>query len=228
MSSADPMGPDGPIDPDRPGALSGGVSRRSALLGLVGAALALGGCQVRPLYAEIGAGPGGVTVMDDLKKVSIPVTNARLDQVLRNELIYQFTGGGEPSKPVYTLRIIVTTIQSSVAVQVMSQVPASYILTLTANFQLYRNDNRQTLLTGVSTADASFDYSSQRFANLRAKQDAEDRAAKVVANDLRIRLAAFFATHPGGAGATPVPLPVAPTPVEPIPPTALAPGRQGS
>ncbi len=156
-------------------------------------ALALGGCVVRPLYADA---PGsGTPVATELAKIAIQPARNRVEQVLRNELIFAFTGGEEAPDAQYSLRVFLTRTEASVAVERLSEVPASYIVSLSASFVLADSTTGRTLLTGNSAADASYDFSSQRFANVRALEDAESRAAKTIAADLRIRLAAYFATH---------------------------------
>ena len=156
-------------------------------------ALALGGCVVRPLYADA---PGsGTPVAVELSKIAIQPARNRVEQILRNELIFAFTGGEEAPDAQYSLRVFLTRTEASVAVERLSEVPASYIVSLSASFVLSDSTTGRTLLTGNSAADASYDFSSQRFANVRALEDAESRAAKTIAADLRIRLAAYFATH---------------------------------
>ena len=51
------------------------------------------------------------------------------------------------------------------------------------------------VLTEQALARVSIDRSQQRFANVRAVRDAENRAAKVVAEQIRSRLASFFLTR---------------------------------
>jgi LPS-assembly lipoprotein len=51
------------------------------------------------------------------------------------------------------------------------------------------------VLTEQALARVSIDASQQRFANLRAVRDAENRAAKVAAEQIRSRLASFFLTR---------------------------------
>jgi|GEM_PF-1237368 len=169
--------------------------RPAALIApLLVVAVALGGCVVRPLYADA---PGsGTSVAVELSKIAVQPARNRVEQVLRNELIFAFTGGGEAPDAQYSLRIFLTRTEASVAVERLSEVPASYIVSLSASFVLADSTTGRTLLTGNSAADASYDFSSQRFANVRALEDAESRAAKTIAADLRIRLAAYFATHP--------------------------------
>lgn len=161
---------------------------------LLVAALALAGCVARPLYADM---PGsGTAVSQELSKIAVEPARDRLNQILRNELIFGFTGGGEPGAPEYALRMFLTQTDTAVSVEVLSEVPASYIVSLSASFVLSDARTGRTLVTGNSSADASYDFSSQRFANVRAQEDAERRAAKTIARDIRTRLAAYFATHP--------------------------------
>jgi LPS-assembly lipoprotein len=53
----------------------------------------------------------------------------------------------------------------------------------------------RVVLTEQALARVSIDRSQQRFANVRATRDAENRAAKVVAEQIRSRLASFFLTR---------------------------------
>ncbi len=68
-------------------------------------------------------------------------------------------------------------------------------MTMNTTFVLSDIATRKTLMTGKSFATASYDFSNQRFANLRAKRDAEERAAKAVAQDIQARIAGYFATR---------------------------------
>ena len=50
------------------------------------------------------------------------------------------------------------------------------------------------VVKGTTFARASYAASLQRFANIRAQRDAEDRAAKVLAEQIRTRIAGYLAT----------------------------------
>jgi len=161
-------------------------------LGLaVAASLAVAGCQVTPLYGTLSSGG---TARDETRAIRIEPATDRVEQVLRNELIYFFTGGGNAAEPRYHMSIVLSQQESAVGVERLSDVPAAYFLQLRASFALTELATGQTILSGTSFANASYDFSSQRFANVRAKRDAEDRAAKVIAQDLRMRIAAHFAS----------------------------------
>ncbi|MEI2386729.1 LPS assembly lipoprotein LptE [Breoghania sp. JC706] len=168
---------------------------RFRVLGIVCALAVLAGCNVRPLYGTVS--PGNVPAQEELTAIEIDPADDRVEQVLRNELIYAFQRGGEAAPVRYRLKMIVNSSKSSVAVEELSDVPAAYLVQMTASFALTDVATDRTLLTGSSFANASYDFSNQRFANLRAARDAEDRAAKVVADDIHTRIAAYFAEKNG-------------------------------
>ena len=61
-------------------------------------------------------------------------------------------------------------------------------------FALVELATGKTVMNGRTFARVSSDYpgQQQRFARARARLDAEDRAAKVIAENIRTRLASFF------------------------------------
>ena len=150
----------------------------------------LAGCNVRPLYGTVGA---NVAPQEELAAIDIQQADDRVEQVLRNELIFMLQRGGEAAPARWSMKMIVNRTKSSVAVEELSDVPAAYLVQMTASFALTDIKSGHTLLTGSTFANASYDFSNQRFANLRAAREAEDRAAKVIADDLHTRLAAYFA-----------------------------------
>lgn len=164
---------------------------RSAAAALL--ALALAGCQVRPLYLD--AAPGGsFSPVEDLRSIVIDPPSDRLEQVLRNELIFLFRGdGGAAESPQYGLRTIVSASTDPVAVELEEDLPTAVLVTLNGTFILTELATDDTLLTGSSIATASYDFSSQRFANVRAEKDAMERAAREMAENIASRIAAYFA-----------------------------------
>lgn len=168
-------------------------ARRSLLLAL-GATLALAGCQVRPLYAT---GPaGGSPVVAALGRIAIEVQRDRPAQVLMNELVFALRGGAGLVDPQYTLRLIVTTRKTELAIRENEEIPAANLISMTTTYTLTENVTGRVVTNGTTYATVSYDFTSQRFANLRAERDAEDRAAKTTAQDIRLRLASVL----GAAG----------------------------
>ena len=115
----------------------------------------------------------------------------RVGQRLRNELIYQTTGGGNAIEPIYRLEIIIRESLTPTLVQQDGNSSGS-VYNLNTSFRLVRLADRSVALTGESNGRIAFQRFDSVFANVRARQDAEDRAAKTVGEELKGRLAAYL------------------------------------
>jgi LPS-assembly lipoprotein len=167
--------------------------RRLAIAG-VGLALALGlaGCEggFKPLYGSLGVDGQGVS--QKLAQVEITTIPGRNGQRLRNELWFQLYGGSTPvTPPTYKLTIASRETTTTTLVTQNGN-SAGQIYQIESKFQLIRMSDKKVVLEGVSHARATFERFSATFSNVRAADDGADRAAKTVANDLKIRLAAFL------------------------------------
>jgi LPS-assembly lipoprotein len=172
-------------------------TRRTAVRGLllVLAAPALSACGnggFRPLYGS--AAFGGADVATKLAQVEIAPIPGRVGQAIRNELIFETTGGGERQPPVYRLEIAIRESVASTLVQSNGN-SFSSVYALDANFKLIRLADKKQMLSGQSFGRADFERFPQIFSNVRARNDAEDRAAKTVGTELKTRLAAFLSTQ---------------------------------
>jgi LPS-assembly lipoprotein len=155
-----------------------------------------GGCtSVQPLYGSVTGQPSPVVAQ--LHQVEVEVAKSRLSQEIRNELIYQLYGGeGSPDpKPKYKLSVRVNDSNVPVGIEKFEDLPAAYLEQLNATFTLTETATDKTLLTGTSFENAAYDFSNQRYANIRAQRDAQNRAGTVIADDIQIKLAAYFADH---------------------------------
>jgi LPS-assembly lipoprotein len=163
-------------------------------LAALGLAVLMAGCtDVRPLYAPMATSAGPVAI---LPHIAIDPATERVPQVVRNELIFAFTGGEEPDKPLYRLVLRQNSGTVPVGSEKYQRLPAATVVQIDVGFQLIEIGSNRILYQGTSFATASYNFSSQRFANTRAKLDAQDRAAQVVAGDIRTKIAAWVATHP--------------------------------
>lgn len=157
---------------------------------------ALGGCSVRPLYSTQA---DGRSVASALQNIEIQSATDRVGQRIRNELIFNFQNGQSPTNPLYNLTMTTIVNELSVAIQRDTGTPAARTLNLNVRYILRERETNTVLLKETAFANASYNYSDQRFANLRAKRDAENRTAKDVAENINLRLATFFATRPSNA-----------------------------
>jgi LPS-assembly lipoprotein len=168
---------------------------RPALAALVLLAGVAGCTDIRPLYGTTGPAGAPSPVASALAAIQLQLVDTRVEQRLRNELIFAFTGGTDPGPPTYRLDVRLTQTSAPVGVVRLADTPAAFILQLTASYTLIEIGTGRTLTTGTSFANASYDFSAQRFANVRAQRDAENRAVNVIAQDMRSKVASYFATR---------------------------------
>lgn len=161
-----------------------------------GLSLALAGC-FRPAYGDLGSpshGGGGGPVAANLAAVDIKPIEGRVGGKLRNELIFLLRGGGALQGPSYRLDFGVIQRGQSPIVDPYTGQPETRTVSLLVNYELKPYGKLDTILTGQEFATVSYSFTLQRFANIRAQRDAEDRAATQIAEKIRTRLQAHFAT----------------------------------
>ncbi|WP_411036246.1 LPS assembly lipoprotein LptE [Shinella sp. BYT-45] len=161
-----------------------GLSRLVKALAGIALAGALAGCQVRPLYST----PSGTE--GKIASVSISEAGDRVEQQVRNDLIFLFTGGaGEPQNATYHLEMDVSVRVVGVLNDVSTDTMRAGRVIVSADYNLTQSDSGETLASGKRTAAAMVDFPAQEFAKLRAIRDAENRAAREVAELIRADVA---------------------------------------
>lgn len=182
--------------PSPPQKAGGRLWRSAAALAV--AALA-GGC-FQPLYGEHSP-TGGAVLRDQLSAVDVVqikapqgTDEARIAVDIRNALLYDFTGGGYPAPPTHRLIISISSTKASIIVDVATSRPDIENYGLNATYSMTEIATGKTVVTGQTFARVSYDIpgQEQRFARLRGLRDAENRAAKVIADNIRSRLASYF------------------------------------
>lgn len=161
------------------------TARRLALaaVALASAAL-LSACQVRPLYDSEGA------TAARLGSISFSEASSRVEQVVRNRLIFLTSGGaGEPEKADFDVRLQVSSNVAKLLLIDSSDTARAAKVTVSATYSVVRNSDQQVLKSGKRSAVALVDYSIQEFANTRAIRDAENRAGNELAELIRADVA---------------------------------------
>ncbi|MGH6761179.1 MAG: LPS assembly lipoprotein LptE [Phyllobacterium sp.] len=159
------------------------------------AGVAISGCQVRPLYSQTSAGTG-VGEQARLASVAINDVDTRYAQEVRNHLIFLLGGGaGEPASPAYRVTMTVTSETTSAA-QVQSAdttrregQPTAGTVQLSAVYSIMDAATTKPVANGFRTVYSSFDRPRQPYAELRAERDAQDRAARELAQQLHLAIA---------------------------------------
>jgi LPS-assembly lipoprotein len=165
-------------------------------------ALALAGLTAgcfQPLYGSNTAGGSGVG--DKLSAVDVAPINtpngtrlARVGGEVRNELIYGLTGGSGAATPSYRLDIRLTSTLQSVIVDINTARPDMQNYGIDATYTLVEVGTGRKIVDGTTFSRVSYNIpgQQQRFAGDRGLRDAENRAAKVIAENIRTRLASYF------------------------------------
>src|SRR4029450_9807238 len=186
--------------------IGGGYRERASAHGTmirVAAALAIatlaGGC-FQPLYGEQSS-TGGPVLRDQLSAVDVlqiqapkGTDEARMAVEVRNALLYDFTGGGYAAPPTHRLKIAMSSTRSAIIVDVHTSRPDVENYGINATYSLTEIGTGNVVVTGQTLARVSYDIPGpqQRFARVRGLRDAELRAAKVIADNIKSRLASYF------------------------------------
>jgi LPS-assembly lipoprotein len=178
-----------------------GLPRGANIFFAVALAGLVGGC-FRPLYGDFSAsGTGVVDKMRSIEVVPIKTGSGRVPRIggeVRTELMYQLTGGGATNSTEYRLIISLGASSSSLVTDVSTGRSDSQILGIDASYSLIETSTGKPVLSGTTFARTSYDFpgQQQRFAGERALRNAENQAAKVIAENIRTRIESHFAVGP--------------------------------
>jgi LPS-assembly lipoprotein len=174
------------------------LARLAAVFALAGLTA---GC-FQPLYGTQSPIGGQGSMGDKLSAVEVaPIVTpngtriARVGVNVRNEVIYQLTGGGPAATSNYRLDIKLGAVNQQVFIDVTTGRPDVQNYGLDAYYTLTDITNGKQLVTSTTFTRVSYNIpgQQQRFAGDRGMRDAEDRAAKEIAQNIRARLASYFA-----------------------------------
>jgi LPS-assembly lipoprotein len=153
------------------------------------------GCTVRPLYGDVTAATGAPrsSASHALASVEVLPVDDRVGQEVRNHLIFLLTGGaGQPDKPAYTVSLRTASRATAAAVIQSSSAdelePTSSVVTVRATYNLMDADGK-IVAAGSRSVQAAYDVSRQAFSALRGERDAQNRAARELAEQLRMAIA---------------------------------------
>ena len=151
-------------------------------------ALSLAGCGFRPLYA-VGTTPEGMSTY--FNQVFVEPIPGRQGVHLRNQLLDAMTPGGTPTNSAYRLAVELKDQKEGLAIQEDTQI-TRYNYTLIAKYELRDSVTNKVLDKGSSRAIAAYNVVDSQFATQTAERDAQERAAREVGEDIRLRLGLYF------------------------------------
>jgi LPS-assembly lipoprotein len=182
--------------------LEKGLGMKTARIALVLLCAGLAGGCFQPLYGQRNAS-GGPSIVSQLSGVEVqPIDaangtpEARLGVEVRNALIYDLTGGSGTTGSTHKLKILLSASRQQVIVDIQTARPDVENYGIDATFTLTDAATGKIVLTGRTFSRVSYDIpgQQQRFARQRGLRDAENRAASVISENIKSRLASYFVT----------------------------------
>jgi LPS-assembly lipoprotein len=165
----------------------------SSKVGILLLCLALVGCGYEPLYGEHGA--AGTAVTADLSAIRIEAIPDRIGQKMYNLLHERLTPEGKAQQPQYSLRVRLREVVEELLYE-RDETATRANLTLRADYELRRIADNELIAKGTSRATSGYDILSSQYATLVSKDDARDRSARVISDDLRTRMAVALSNEP--------------------------------
>ncbi|MBV1702764.1 MAG: hypothetical protein KGQ46_13190 [Hyphomicrobiales bacterium] len=151
------------------------------------ACTALAGC-FQPLYGSLNGG-----LASKLQTIAVDPIPDMIGHYLGNDLIFDLNGTGSTVTPQYHLKVQLVEAVSTPLVNSYSGIATSATVNVRANYTLTEAGSTKVVFKGTAVNIVTYDRSNQGFANLRAGRDAEIRNAKVLSDQIRTQIAAFFA-----------------------------------
>lgn len=155
------------------------------LLALAAAALAMGGCGLRPLYA--GGGDGRVAGL--LSYVEVAPIEGQSGWMVANAVRDRLSAGGDRQSR-YRLEIKLDDKIIGLGVRGNDTVTRER-RTLRARYQLVDLSNGQVVLDATAGSDAGIDVVSSEYATIAAESTALERLSGIVADQIVARVALY-------------------------------------
>ncbi len=157
-------------------------------------ALSLSACTVEPLYgsrpdSQLVKGNYDSSTAQILASTDVDPVNDRTSQQVRNRLLFAMNGGELQPGGKYRISLSVSETTQTLSVQTSSLAPTSAQVRVLAKYSLIEKSSGSVVASGERRALAAYDRTPQSFANQRAQRDAQNRAAREVAEQLRLAIA---------------------------------------
>lgn len=163
-----------------------------ALLGLVS-------CGFEPLYVEKTSGDDlwyynnkfDTDIAQEMSQIKVETVSDRIGQLVKNELMDTFHPLGTPKNAKYFLKIEpIYTRRSEQALRDDITATREKVL-YSVNYHLWGRDDGE-LVSGNAQVFLSYDLLDNPYSTTMDKKKVEKDGAKILANDISLRLGAFF------------------------------------
>lgn len=157
-------------------------------------------CGFEPLYVQkkhnnlwYFGGEFDTSITDEMAQIKVQTIAERFGQQVRNDLLDMLTPLGTPRNPKYRLYVDVENKE------IMQQALRKDItatrerVRYKVNYRLIEGDKE--LVSGDSIAYVSYDILANPYSTTTARKKTEENAAKIVANDIALRIGAYFHSY---------------------------------
>ena len=153
-------------------------------------------CGFQPLYVQKTGGSWyydgqfDTSITEEMSKIKISSISDRFGQQLRNNLLDLITPKGSPRDAKY--RLDVKLDSRNVVQQAMRNdvTATNERVEYRVKYSLFQENN--TLISGDSIAFVSYDILANPYSTTMAQKKAETDAASIIANDIALRIGAYF------------------------------------
>lgn len=165
---------------------------------LATAFLFLSACGFEPLYVQKTGdnsrwyfdGDFDNYVSDQMAQIKIVVKGERLGQQIKTELMDLLTPRGVPSDPKYYLYVTPTS-ENEYDQALRRDITASR-KRIDYKVDYYMVENAEEIMKGDTVAYVSYDVLDNPYSTVMARKKVQADAAKMMANDIALRLGSFF------------------------------------
>lgn len=154
----------------------------------------LAACGFQPLYVQHSASgswlSGDTSIANEMAQIKISPIAERFGQQLRNDLLDLLTPRGVPQRAKY--RLDVELANKNVVQQAMRNdvTATNERIEYTVTYKLF--EGTKELVSGNSIAFISYDILANPYSTTMAQKKGETDAAKIIANDIVLRIGAYF------------------------------------
>ena len=158
----------------------------------------ISGCGFEPLYVEKKSdnewyydNEFDTGIKEEMAQVKVELIQDRIGQLIRNDLLDKLTPKGAPKSPKYYLKV--TDIKKTEIDQALrNDITATRKKVIYDVTYILRNKEHEQILSGSSVAYLGYDILRDPYSTTFAQKKNEKNAAKIIANDISLRLGAYF------------------------------------
>lgn len=153
-------------------------------------AVSVAGCGFEPLYGRKSVGD----VESQLSSVKIQSISGRVGQQVHNYLLDRVNRAGRPAEPLYLLSVTLEVDKVILGIE-QDETETRAKLIILAKVRLQDIVTEEVLLDRLARSTNSYNIVGSAVATRSAEEDAIDRAAREVSDEIRLILSLYFRSH---------------------------------